>query len=188
MWSEHGLLTVTGGKMTTFDIMAQGAMRALRSRLHTPAPRPPRRVLDPPPDDSRLGDIEPALRLRWLGHYGADAPDVAAAAASNEFAPIEGAVARWAELRWAARAEGVVHLDDLLLRRVRLGLLLPRGGLDLMDRVRSIVQPELGWDDARWMREVADYARLWEQSYSLPFMSASRPAASAPPAPVRGSD
>jgi glycerol-3-phosphate dehydrogenase len=33
----------------------------------------------------------------------------------------------WAELRWAARSEGVVHLDDLLLRRVRLGLLLAAG-------------------------------------------------------------
>jgi len=32
-------------------------------------------------------------------------------------------------LRWAARAEAVSHLDDLLLRRVRLGLLLPGGGV-----------------------------------------------------------
>ena len=46
--------------------------------------------------------------------------------------------------------EGVVHLDDLLLRRVRLGLLLPHGGLADMDAIRAIAQPELGWDDARW--------------------------------------
>ncbi|MDF5909243.1 glycerol-3-phosphate dehydrogenase C-terminal domain-containing protein [Pseudomonas aeruginosa] len=34
----------------------------------------------------------------------------------------------WAELAFAAEAEMVLHLDDLLLRRTRLGLLLPGGG------------------------------------------------------------
>jgi len=59
----------------------------------------------------------------------------------------------WAELRWAAREEGVQHLDDLLLRRVRLGLLLPNGARDLLPRIRRTVQPELGWDDQRWEAE-----------------------------------
>ena len=72
----------------------------------------------------------------------------------------------WAELRWAARAEGVVHLDDLLLRRVRLGMLLPNGAFDHMPRIRSIVQPELGWDDARWMAEESSYRSTWQRSYS----------------------
>ncbi|MGD8626361.1 MAG: glycerol-3-phosphate dehydrogenase C-terminal domain-containing protein, partial [Anaerolineae bacterium] len=82
----------------------------------------------------------------------------------------------WAELRWAARAEGVVHLDDLLLRRVRLGHLLPRGGRDLLPQgghdllpqLRAICQPELGWDDARWQAEEAAYLALWRDHYSLP--------------------
>ncbi|MBF3046433.1 FAD-dependent oxidoreductase, partial [Pseudomonas aeruginosa] len=34
----------------------------------------------------------------------------------------------WAELAFAAEAELVLHLDDLLLRRTRIGLLLPEGG------------------------------------------------------------
>jgi glycerol-3-phosphate dehydrogenase len=71
----------------------------------------------------------------------------------------------WAELRQAARAEGVVHLDDLLLRRVRLGLLAPNGGLDQIERIRGLVQFELGWDDARWQAEVDSYAQLWRTSY-----------------------
>jgi len=74
----------------------------------------------------------------------------------------------WAELRWAARDEGVVHLDDLLLRRVRLGLLLPGGGVPILERVRAIAQPELGWDDARWLTEADAYAALWAQAYSSP--------------------
>jgi glycerol-3-phosphate dehydrogenase len=76
-------------------------------------------------------------------------------------------MALWAELRWAARAEGVVHLDDLLLRRVRLGLIAPQGGVQWLDRIRSIVQPELGWDDARWDREASEYTSLWKRCYSL---------------------
>ena len=80
--------------------------------------------------------------------------------------PIDGGLSLWAELRWAARAEGVVHLEDLLLRRVRLGLLLPQGGLPQMERIRSTVQAELGWDDPRWAAEVERYASLWHRTLS----------------------
>ncbi|HRK91689.1 MAG TPA: glycerol-3-phosphate dehydrogenase C-terminal domain-containing protein, partial [Anaerolineales bacterium] len=66
-----------------------------------------------------------------------------------------------------ARAEGVVHLDDLLLRRVRLGLLATNGGLDLLPRICTIVQPELGWDDDRWAKEVNEYTELWKRAYGL---------------------
>ena len=82
--------------------------------------------------------------------------------------PIEETPALWGELRWAAREEGVVHLDDLLLRRVRIGLLLPQGALHIMDGIRTVVQPELGWDDARWKAEVAAYQTLWAKAYSVP--------------------
>jgi glycerol-3-phosphate dehydrogenase len=71
-------------------------------------------------------------------------------------------------LRWAARAEGVVHLEDLLLRRVRLGLLLPQGGLPWLERIRGCAQPALGWSDERWAAEAAAYAALWRRSYGVP--------------------
>jgi glycerol-3-phosphate dehydrogenase len=74
----------------------------------------------------------------------------------------------WAELRWAARSEGVVHLDDLLLRRVRLGLLLPQGGASWMAQVRAVAQPELGWDDRRWEAEESAYLARWRACYALP--------------------
>lgn len=82
--------------------------------------------------------------------------------------PRDASFSLWAELRWAARDEGVVHLDDLLLRRVRVGLLLPHGAMPILERIRAIVQPELGWDDARWEADVASYADIWRQGYSLP--------------------
>jgi glycerol-3-phosphate dehydrogenase len=89
------------------------------------------------------------------------------ASSDQELQPIEGTIYLWAELRQAARTEGVVHLDDLLMRRVRLGLLAPGGGIPMMDHIRSIVQVELGWDDARWLREVQTYTELWNRAYRL---------------------
>jgi glycerol-3-phosphate dehydrogenase len=74
----------------------------------------------------------------------------------------------WAELSWAAENEAVEHLDDLLLRRVRLGLLLPNGGLDKIARVRSLVQEPLGWSDADWEAELNRYQALWQENYYLP--------------------
>ncbi|MGB8643747.1 MAG: glycerol-3-phosphate dehydrogenase/oxidase [Anaerolineae bacterium] len=169
LWNENGLLTVAGGKLTTFRLMAHDALRAVRPRL----PGAPQfdahmRMLDPVPTDLQVDSLSYAARLRLLGRYGAEASDLQAAAEPGEMMSIASSESLWAELRWAARAEGVTHLDDLLLRRVRLGLVLPQGGQAWMERIRAIVQPELGWDDKRWESEFTAYTRLWHTSYSLP--------------------
>jgi glycerol-3-phosphate dehydrogenase len=171
VWDERGLLTVTGGKLTTFRPMALDALKALRARLPRLAGLDPRsRALDPV--DAELPAAAHALdedaRRRLLGRYGAEAPALVAAAAAGELAVIPGTRTLWAELRWAARAEGVVHLDDLLLRRTRLGLLVPEGGIGSLPEVRKICQRELSWDDARWEAEVERYVGLWRSAYSLP--------------------
>ena len=62
----------------------------------------------------------------------------------------------------------MLHLDDLLLRRTRLGLLLAGGGRAELPRIRAVCQPRLGWSDARWQQEQADYLALWQRCYSLP--------------------
>jgi glycerol-3-phosphate dehydrogenase len=71
-------------------------------------------------------------------------------------------------LRWAFRAEHVEHLDDALLRRTRLGLLLPHGAEELMSRAREIAQQEAGWNDARWECEATRYRALIARCYSAP--------------------
>jgi len=170
LWDERGLLTITGGKLTTFRLIALDALKAACARLPD-MPKIDRKqpVLDPVDVDlagaEMLGED---ARQRLLGRYGTDAPALVTAAGDGELEPILCTPSLWAELRWAARAEGVVHLDDLLLRRVRLGLLTPQGGWAIMERVRTIVQPELGWDDARWEEEARRYAELWHSYYDLP--------------------
>jgi glycerol-3-phosphate dehydrogenase len=170
VWEENGLLTVTGGKLTTFRIIALDALKAVQDRLPgMPEPEEDRHVLDEVhislTDAEGLNDKE---RERLLGRYGAAAYKLVAAAEPDELSAISGTETLWAELRWAARAEGVAHLDDLLLRRTRLGLLLPEGGAELLPQIRTLCQAELGWSDERWEQEVVAYQKLWHGCYSLP--------------------
>jgi glycerol-3-phosphate dehydrogenase len=170
LWQENGLLTVTGGKLTTFRLIALDALKAARAHLSTIQKIEKKQpALDRVDMDLLSGSLlNEETRKRLLGRYGADAPTLVRAATQSELEPVYGTRSLWAELRWAARAEGVVHLDDLLLRRVRLGLLTAQGGWPIMDRVRAIVQPELGWDDERWEKEIENYAELWHNCYSVP--------------------
>jgi len=50
LWNENGLLTVTGGKLTTFRLMAYDALRSIRRRLSgEPRFDPRHRILDAVP-------------------------------------------------------------------------------------------------------------------------------------------
>jgi glycerol-3-phosphate dehydrogenase len=170
LWEESGLLTVTGGKLTTFRLIAQDAIRAVRHRLpglpelgHNPP------VLDPVNVSLPTAcALDESTRRRLLGRYGAQASRLVATAQPGELEPIPGALTLWVELRWAARSEQVCHLDDLLLRRTRLGLLLPKGGTALFPRLQTICQQELGWTVERWQNEQERYQQLWNRCYSLP--------------------
>jgi len=171
IWDEDNLLTVSGGKLTTFRIMARDALNAVRHQLGHIVFKPEMPVLDVilPESEARLPDstLSPAQCLRLLARYGNSSAALFSSASSMDLEPVHETPYLWSELRQASRAEGVVHLDDLLLRRVRLGLLVPNGGVDLLPRIRTIVQTELGWDDIRWDREASSYIELWKHSYCL---------------------
>ncbi|MDO8696930.1 MAG: glycerol-3-phosphate dehydrogenase C-terminal domain-containing protein, partial [Pseudomonas sp.] len=77
-------------------------------------------------------------------------------------------------LAFAAEHELVLHLDDLLLRRTRLGLLLAGGAVAELPRIRSLCQARLGWDDARWAFEQQAYLSLWQRCYSVPVAPANQ--------------
>ena len=131
-----------------------------------------------PPRLERLevASLGEGVGRRLLGRYGSEATFLLSAAGPEERQLVPGTRALWAELTWAARAEGVVHLDDLLLRRVRLGLLLPDGGLRLEARIRALCQRELGWNAARWREEKERYRSLWNACYAPP-LGCAEPAA-----------
>ena len=170
IWEEHGLVTVTGGKLTTFRLSALAALQAVRGRLSGPVRLDESTsILDPVP--LVLPDAAPldeAQRRRLLGRYGLEAARVVAAARPGELTPFPSTAVLPAEIRWGARAEWIGHLDDLLLRRVRLGLVAARGGAAHLPAIREICRDELGWDETRWEAEEKDYRSLWRRQHGVP--------------------
>lgn len=174
VWLEHGLLTVTGGKLTTFRLIALDALThiaPLFPHWHATAPTTPLFTPSAAPTFQRGLGTQQAQRLH--GHYGALADAVLAIAQPGDLQTIGGTHTLWLELRWAARCEAAVHLEDLLLRRTRLGLLLQGGGVEHLAQIRTICQPELGWSDDQWQAEEAAYLALWKSHYSPSTLTAS---------------
>lgn len=170
VWVEQGLVTVTGGKLTTFRVLARDALRAAAAlgRLPFSSRTPPRAFLTSAV--ASLAERFP-LKARWLaGRYGplAEALIRETETLAHAWEPIATTPFLWAELYWALAHEQVVHLDDLLLRRTRLGLVLPQGAVDLLPQLRDIIIPRLGWKDARWEQEVIRYRNLYRRAYHLP--------------------
>lgn len=168
IWEEDGLVTVAGGKLTTFRVMAADALNFCADRL----PGRPRFTHRAPcfihPQPLSRNDRSNPDWLLMAGRLGMDVNPFFQQADPEDLVPIEPIPQLWAELTWAAKNEAVLHLDDLLLRRVRLGVLFPNGGMDLIDSIRARVQPHLGWSDADWAVEVERYRQIWRENYHLP--------------------
>jgi glycerol-3-phosphate dehydrogenase len=167
VWEEKGLITVTGGKLTTFRIMAEQALQLASPHLQgNPDFKKRVRYFNSLPSIDAPLELSKIDVAYLLGRYGSETTGLFAAAQPGELEHIGPLPNLWAEIRWTARNSGVQHLDDLLLRRVRLGMLLPEGAFSQMDRIRAIAQPELGWDDARWQNELARYNKIYHAYYS----------------------
>ena len=189
IWSDKGLITASGGKLTTFRLIAIDVLNAASERL----PRTPRiaekRFFDAPIiSPETLLPNAPARAQVLIGRYGQFAESVLnisypatgmnddTPAASNEAtetaedprALLGTSTYSLVECRWATRHEAVEHLDDLLLRRTRLGIVLPDAGAQLFPMLQRICQQELGWDTARWDAELQRYLSIYQRFYSLP--------------------
>lgn len=169
VWKDDGLITVTGGKLTTFRLLAREALEAAHPYLppvRLPADDDPLFApLPPTPSDHR--GLTPDCWRTLFGRYGPAALELVAQARSKDLRPIPGTHTLWAELPYVARTEHVRHLTDLLLRRVRIGLLTPTGGKAYLDRVQKLCRPVLPWDRRRWRNETAAYLERWRQAHGL---------------------
>ncbi len=164
-WKDKGLVTVTGGKLTTFRLLAKDALKAAGRYLPINKKTGSSiSVLEVP----SLTDIslDSTTRLRIQGRYGRRVHSMEDLLIKEGSACIGSSQTLWAELEHGARAEQIRHLSDLLLRRVRVGLFLPGGGLEMINQIRAKVSPFLTWDDARWEKEIKDYQKVWDQAYS----------------------
>ena len=176
VWVDQGLITVTGGKLTTFRKLAWDALKASKAYL------PPDRMTHPeepvfgdiPRRASGDGVLSPESWRRLYGRYGKVAESIVRNAAAEDLALVPGTHTLWAELPHAAKYEKIRHLDDLLLRRVRIGVLTPEGGKAYLNRVQALCRDVLPWNRGRWRIEIRKYKTLWQQSYNLPLRRAER--------------
>ena len=61
------------------------------------------------------------------------------------------------EAVYAAAAEGALHLEDILARRMRISIEYPHRGVDCAREVAEVIAPVLGWSAEDVDREVATY-------------------------------
>ncbi|MEV4656769.1 glycerol-3-phosphate dehydrogenase/oxidase [Micromonospora sp. NPDC049301] len=118
-----GIISVIGGKLTTYRRMAQDAVdTAIRQRHLAAGPCRTRR-LPLPGAASRAQLARVAAPRRLIQRYGTEAVDVLAEAPAELRQPIGPDIpVTGAELLWAARHELALTVDDLLDRRTRIGL------------------------------------------------------------------
>ncbi|NNF27215.1 MAG: FAD-dependent oxidoreductase [Gemmatimonadetes bacterium] len=166
--AESGLISVIGGKLTTFHTTAQQVLRLVFrevDRSGSLSATPPLDPLPIPWPGLPFDEIEAA---RLMALYGSDAVEAIAGARAAERAPLPGIGITAAEVRWVCATEHVRHLQDLLCRRFRTSILAPSGGLPWISRLRSVVCPVLGWSATRWEEEVDAYRRYWRLAHAPP--------------------
>ncbi|MBU2874234.1 glycerol-3-phosphate dehydrogenase/oxidase [Marinobacter salexigens] len=174
---DKGLISIAGGKLTTFRLIAREALtRGMGTKDRLRPERDP--VFRPTPSPRKPSNISHQNWQRLIGFYGSDLPSVLKA---GPLEPVQSDTASglipgellWAEVVWACEQESVTHLDDLMLRRTRLGLILPKGGKLILPKLKQYCQSALNWDDEQWHEEETRYLALWRDAYSLPLQPGS---------------
>jgi glycerol-3-phosphate dehydrogenase len=179
-WDRSGLLSIAGGKLTTYRVMAEQAVDRVAGRLKSahgvesgisptealPLPGTP---AGPWPEFDRklradaleLGvDDDAAYHLARA--YGDDAEQVLAAIRADPAQGeriVEGFPYLWAEVAHAVRHEMALTLDDVLIRRMHLFYQARDGALSIAREVarRMAGEDAIGWDATEVEQQVERY-------------------------------
>jgi glycerol-3-phosphate dehydrogenase len=169
---EPGLVSIAGGKFTTYRLMAKDVVDAAVE--HFPRPVPPSVTGELPligadglpavrASAQRLAD-DYGLPLASVEHlvarYGATAVEVLELIRADKAlgpALAGGAPHLRAEVAYAVTHEGALHVTDVLARRVRLLIESADSGASVAPEVAAIMAPLLGWNRRRRAAEVREY-------------------------------
>ncbi len=166
--TSSGLITITGGKLTTWRRMAKLAVDRVVERSGRQAPCRTHEIpLGQPVDPVGLprveGVVDDHAYEALAGRYGYAAEGVLQLAAERgQLAQpiVSGLPDLLAEAPFAARNEQALTVGDVLLRRTRLGILAGRelaGDSDAPLRVAEAMASEFGWDASQVAAEVARF-------------------------------
>ena len=155
--STSNVITVTGGKLTTYREMAQDTVDEVCEVLGVRRKSTTKRL----PLFGADGYRPPAEAAAHLANrYGSAATDVAALHASDRRLAeplVTGLPYTKAEAVYAARSEMSVTLDDVLSRRTRARLFDRPATVQAAEAIARLIAADMGWDDAEVGRQVAEF-------------------------------
>ncbi len=178
---ERGLVRISGGKYTTYRLMARDAIDAVlgadaKDRPSGTAELPIIGAAPRPELDALIArlagepglDVESARSL--VERHGTEAEDVVALGRGRDLVRplVAGQPMIEAEVAWAAESELAMSLDDVLARRMRLAMTLRDRGASIAPRVAAIAGDTLGWDATRQAVEVAQYLESAHREFDVP--------------------
>ncbi|GAB7145038.1 glycerol-3-phosphate dehydrogenase/oxidase [Mycobacterium riyadhense] len=167
-----GLVAIAGGKYTTYRVMAADAVDAaaefIPARVATSITQKVPLVgadgyfalINQTENVGATRGLHPYRVRHLLDRYGSLIDEVLALAAKDPslLGPIKEAPGYLkVEALYAVTAEGALHLEDILARRMRISIEYPHRGVDCAREVAELVAPVLGWSAADTDREVANY-------------------------------
>ncbi len=170
VWVERGMVSAAGGKLTTFRVTAAEVV-AQALRLLPEERRPldfdlglataalPDRVSADAVQALQARGVEEVVAFGLVRRLGAQALPLVQASPWEALAPLEYQFGLCpAEITYHLAWSRVVHLADLLLRRVRMGMWQPRQCLELAPKLRRVVRRAAGWTVQEWEQELEHLA------------------------------
>ena len=180
--SAQGLITIAGGKLTTYRVMARDVVDRVAARLHEldgrpVAPRPPTDRLPLPGGEAaeldvlretaRARGVSEATARHLVASYGSEMAAVLNLVDRDRSLGEPIALGRpeiWAEVAHAVEREMALRVQDVLVRRLHLFYEFDQHGTTVAAPVAQRMRKLLGWDEIREAEELVDYFRLVERA------------------------
>ncbi len=166
--SSSGVITIAGGKLTTYREMAEDTVdEVLRGLGRTAECRTKKLPLRGARGHDMVDDRDLGARLRdhLATRYGADARELIDMVLDDRtlgHTLVPGLPYIRAEAVYAARSEMARTVDDVLTRRTRARVLARDASADAADDVAALIGKELGWSDEDRRREADSYRQSVE--------------------------
>ncbi len=178
MIGPTGLISIAGGKLTTYRKMAERVMEAVTERLSERGQLPPqgkadseRALLSGGETGDDITAFAARLRRRWsqvapdivdrlVELYGSNGERIVEAMAGDPRLAqrcVPGLPVTHAEIAYAVREEMAMNVGDLLERRARLFLWEPNNGVTVAPEAARLMGTLQGWDASRVDAEVSEY-------------------------------
>lgn len=149
----NGLVSVAGGKYTTYRVMAADAVDAVAPYVDADLPASRTRSI---PLVGATNPIDERIHTR----YGALKTDIGESIAANpHYAErvVDDAPYLVAEIAYAVTHEGALHIDDVLTRRTRMSIETMHRGVAAAPTTAAVMGQILGWDQTTIDREIHHY-------------------------------